>query len=94
MGVASNRLIRMDLNTGDVLKTWRFSSMKAWDVNWEIKQILVTFEDEKVPFYCLTADCKVVHEFIGGYIFVSMRSADKNQTLKEELFHRLTGGWG
>uniref|UniRef100_A0A915PHM9 PH domain-containing protein n=1 Tax=Meloidogyne floridensis TaxID=298350 RepID=A0A915PHM9_9BILA len=36
----------------------------------------------------------VVHEFIGGYIFMSLRSKDQNQTLDEEGFHKLTGGWG
>lgn len=53
----------------------------------------VEFEDELVAFHCLTADCKVIHEFIGGYIFLSMRSGDKNQALNEEQFHKLTGGW-
>uniref|UniRef100_A0A673ZQ31 FERM domain containing kindlin 1 n=1 Tax=Salmo trutta TaxID=8032 RepID=A0A673ZQ31_SALTR len=37
-------------------------------------------------------DCKVVHEYIGGYIFLSTRSKDQNETLDEELFHKLTGG--
>ena len=36
---------------------------------------------------------QIVHEFIGGYIFVSMRSKDKKQTLDEEGFMQLTGGW-
>ena len=55
----------------------------------------MAFEEdhEELVFQCLTADCKVVHEYIGGYIFLSMRSGDKNQTLNEELFHKLTGGW-
>ena len=58
-------------------------------------QVQVVFEEGEDPlvFQCLTADCKVVHEFIGGYIFLSMRSGDKNQALNEELFHKLTGGW-
>lgn len=86
-------MIRMDLNKGDSLKTWRYQNMKSWSVNWEIKQVQVTFEDEELALSCLTADCKVVHEFIGGYIFLSMRSGDKNQSLDEELFHKLTGGW-
>ena len=55
--------------------------------------MVVEFEEEKIAFNCLTADCKVVHEYIGGYIFLSMRSGDKNQSLNEELFHKLTGGW-
>ena len=78
---------------GDHLKTWHFKRMKSWNVNWEIKQVQVMFEDDEVKFACLSADCKNCHEFIGGYIFLSMRSKDQSQTLNEELFHKLTGGW-
>lgn len=85
--------MRLDITTGDHVKTWRFNTMKAWNVNWEIKQMLVQFEEEDVRFSCPSADCKVVHEFIGGYIFLSMRSKEANQSLNEELFHKLTGGW-
>ncbi|XP_023177123.1 unc-112-related protein [Drosophila hydei] len=93
LGVAHNRIMRMDLSTGDHIKTWRYNSMKAWNVNWGIKCMMIQFNDENVVFSCHSADCKVVHEFIGGYIFMSMRSKDNNQTLNEELFHKLTGGW-
>uniref|UniRef100_T1IN32 PH domain-containing protein n=1 Tax=Strigamia maritima TaxID=126957 RepID=T1IN32_STRMM len=93
LGIAFNRIMRMDINSGDHLKTWRFNTMKAWNVNWEVKHMTVDFEEEKVIFACLTADCKIVHEYIGGYIFLSMRSKDQNQTLNQELFHKLTGGW-
>lgn len=56
--------------------------------------MMIQFDDERnVIFGCLSADCKVVHEFIGGYIFLSMRSKDANQQLNEEMFHKLTGGW-
>lgn len=85
--------MRMDTHSGDHLKTWNFSTMRSWNVNWEIKQVQVQFEDEFVKFHCLSADCKVVHEFLGGYIFLSMRSKNQNQELNEELFHKLTGGW-
>lgn len=93
LGVAFNRLMRMELNSGDHIKTWRYNTMKAWNVNWEVRQVRVQFEEENIAFGCLSADCKVVHEFIGGYIFLSMRSKDQNQALNEELFHKLTGGW-
>lgn len=29
LGVASNRIMKMDLNTGDHLKTWRYNTMKV-----------------------------------------------------------------
>ncbi|XP_046971165.1 unc-112-related protein [Vanessa cardui] len=93
ISIANNRIMRLDPNTGDHIKTWRFSTMKAWNVNWEIKHMMVQFEEGNIIFSVQSADCKVVHEFIGGYIFLSMRSKDANQTLDEELFHKLTGGW-
>ncbi|XP_015109319.1 unc-112-related protein [Diachasma alloeum] len=93
LGIANNRLMRMDLHSGDHLKTWRYNTMKAWNVNWEVKHMMVQFEEENIIFETQSADCKVVHEFIGGYIFLSMRSKEANQTLNEEMFHKLTGGW-
>jgi kindlin 2 len=94
LGVAANKIMRMSLNAGDHIKTWRFSTMKAWNINWETKHMMIQFDDDKsVIFNCLSPDCKVVHEFIGGYIFLSMRSKDANQSLNEEMFHKLTGGW-
>ncbi|XP_070576753.1 fermitin family homolog 2-like [Ptychodera flava] len=93
LGVCYNRLIKMDPNTGDSKATWRYSTMTAWHVNWEVKEVIVQMEDENIHFGCLSADCKVIHEYIGGYIFLSMRSKDQNQSLNEELFHKLTGGW-
>ncbi|XP_063539188.1 unc-112-related protein-like isoform X1 [Cydia strobilella] len=93
ISIANNRIMRLDPSTGDHLKTWRYSTMKAWNVNWEIKHMMVQFEEGNIIFSVQSADCKVVHEFIGGYIFLSMRSKDANQNLDEELFHKLTGGW-
>ncbi|KAI2801077.1 Fermitin 2 [Blomia tropicalis] len=93
LGIAPNRLIRIDMNTGDAIRTWPFARMKSWNVNWEVKKLCVEFDDEKLEFECLSADCKVPHEFIGGYIFLSMRSKEHNQALNENLFHKLTSGW-
>ncbi|KAK5648422.1 hypothetical protein RI129_003314 [Pyrocoelia pectoralis] len=45
IGVAHNRLMKMDINNGDHLKTWRFNTMKAWNVNWEVKHMMVQFEE-------------------------------------------------
>ncbi|KAK6043101.1 FERM central domain protein [Cooperia oncophora] len=94
IGVAINRLVKMNMDNGESIKTWRFANMKKWHVNWEIRHLKIQFEDEDIEFKPLSADCKIVHEFIGGYIFLTMRSKEQNQTLNEELFHKLTGGWG
>ncbi|PIO62967.1 FERM central domain protein [Teladorsagia circumcincta] len=91
IGVAINRLVKMNMDNGESIKTWRFANMKKWHVNWEIRHLKIQFEDEDIEFKPLSADCKIVHEFIGGYIFLTMRSKEQNQTLNEELFHKLTG---
>uniref|UniRef100_A0A803TEZ5 FERM domain containing kindlin 1 n=1 Tax=Anolis carolinensis TaxID=28377 RepID=A0A803TEZ5_ANOCA len=93
LGISHNRLIRIDMATGDPITTWRFSNMKQWNVNWEIRQVAIEFDQNvSIAFTCLSADCKVIHEYIGGYIFLSTRSKDQNETLDEDLFHKLTGG--
>ncbi|XP_027696227.1 fermitin family homolog 1 [Vombatus ursinus] len=93
LGVSYNRLIRIDMATGDPITTWRFANMKQWNVNWEIRQVAIDFDQNlSFAFTCRSADCKIVHEYIGGYIFLSTRSKDQNETLDEELFHKLTGG--
>lgn len=93
LGVAYNRLIRIDAVTGIPVTTWRFANMKQWNVNWEIRQVAIEFDQNvSIAFTCLSADCKIVHEYIGGYIFLSTRSKDQNETLDEDLFHKLTGG--
>lgn len=93
LGVSYNRLIRIDAVTGIPVTTWRFANMKQWNVNWEIRQVAIEFDQNVfIAFTCLSADCKIVHEYIGGYIFLSTRSKDQNETLDEDLFHKLTGG--
>lgn len=93
LGISYNRLIRIDMSTGLPVTTWRFSNMKQWNVNWEIRQVAIEFDQNvSIAFSCVSCDCKVVHEFIGGYIFLSTRSKDQNETLDEDLFHKLTGG--
>ncbi|KAL0973862.1 hypothetical protein UPYG_G00212160 [Umbra pygmaea] len=93
LGIAPNRLIRIDLGVGDVVKTWRYNNMRQWNVNWDIRQVAIEFDGNvNIAFCCVTADCKIVHEFIGGYIFMSTRNREQSETLNEELFHKLTGG--
>lgn len=92
LGIALDRLIRIDPSNGDHVRVWPFSRMETWKVNWEIRQVLVKCKDDEVSFSCLSADCKIPHEFIGGYVFLSTRSRDNNQNLNEDLFYKLTKG--
>ena len=47
LGVSSNRIMRMTLPEGNHIKTWRYSTMKAWNVNWETRHMMIQFEDDK-----------------------------------------------
>uniref|UniRef100_A0A452T148 Fermitin family member 3 n=1 Tax=Ursus maritimus TaxID=29073 RepID=A0A452T148_URSMA len=86
LGIANNRLIRIDLAVGDVVKTWRFSNMRQWNVAIEFDEHI------NVAFSCVSASCRIVHEYIGGYIFLSTRERARGEELDEDLFLQLTGG--
>jgi kindlin 2 len=92
LGITYNRMIRMDINTHEHKQTWRYSAMHAWNINWEIKEMKIEHEDGNFSFSCSSADLKIVHEYIGGYIFLSMRQ-EQDEDLDTEMFLKLTGGW-
>jgi kindlin 2 len=93
VGIASNRILRINPE-GETLKSWRFNTMKSWNVNWDINQFEISFDDEELVFMCLNCDAKILHEFIGGYIYLSLRpKLDNNNlasNLNEEMFFKLT----
>ena len=41
VAVAINRLAKLNMDNGESLKTWRFSNMKKWHINWEIRHLKV-----------------------------------------------------
>ena len=90
LGIAYNRLILIDAHTMEHKKTWRYSAMRSWNVNWESKQLRIDHEEDKLVFQCFSADLKIVHEFIGGNIWLSLRS--ENESLDVAMFVKLTGG--
>ena len=67
--------------------------MRQWDVNWETREMIINCEGDNFIFSCVGCDVRIVHEFIGGYIFLSMRK-DVNAPLDDELFYKMTAsGW-
>lgn len=64
--------------------------MQSWNVNWDNKKFEIKFDDEDLIFICLNFDPKILHEFIGGYIYLSLRSKDKPETFNDEMFFKLT----
>ncbi len=85
-------MTRMDIHTGDPTKTWNYTTVENWSVNWDTRHVHLSINGRDHALQCYTADCKVIHEFIGGYVFLSLRSPEKSQTLDEEYFQKLTGG--
>lgn len=69
---------------------WRYSAMRSWNVNWESKTMKIDHEQDKILFTCMSADLKVVHEFIGGNIWLSLRKPGED--LDVGMFVKLTGG--
>lgn len=85
--------------TGETTKTWWTSRMRSWNVNWDKHLVTIEFDDETVQFLPVHGtDSKCIHEFIGAYIFLAMRStaimSDKNDLLRQELlFQQLTAAY-
>ena len=72
--------------------------MRSWNVNWENKLLTIEFDGETIqflPLYGINSKC--IHEFIGAYIFLSMRSttmSDNNDPIQQEtLFQQLTAAY-
>ncbi|CAM4941863.1 unnamed protein product [Rotaria socialis] len=97
-GISSNRLLRMTM-TGETIKTWWISRMRSWNINWQNKLLNIEFDGETIEFLPLyDTDSKCIHEFIGAYIFLAMRStaklSDNDDPLKQEtLFQQLTAAY-
>merc|ERR1711902_30006 len=46
MGMAFNRMMRMGLTSGEHLTTWRYNTVKAWNVNWETGYMMIQLGNE------------------------------------------------
>ena len=90
IGVAYNRLVLINPLTLEQKKTWRYSAMRSWNVNWESRQIRIDHEEEELLIDCISANLKVLHEYIGGNIFLSLRQ--EKEPLDVGMFYKLTAG--
>ena len=56
-----------------------------------MKQFDVELEDEKLQFQCITnLNPKILNEFIGAYVFLSLRNNSNEHNLDHDLFFKLT----
>ncbi|XP_064293509.1 fermitin family homolog 3-like [Phalacrocorax carbo] len=91
LGVGPSRLLRLEPGTGSVTRTWRYSALRQWNVNWDTQQVTLELEGEvTLALGVLSAPCRVLHEFLGGYLCLGGRQP--GQPLDLRLFHKLTGG--
>ena len=82
--------------TGEIVKTWWISRMRSWNVNWENQLVTIEFDNELIEFLPLDGmNSKCIHEFIGAYIFLAMRTMSDNHELihQEIIFQRLTAAY-
>uniref|UniRef100_A0A8V5GCX8 Uncharacterized protein n=1 Tax=Melopsittacus undulatus TaxID=13146 RepID=A0A8V5GCX8_MELUD len=87
LGVGPSRILRMEPSTGAVIRAWRYSSLRRWNVNWDSRQLE---GDLTLALSVLSAPCQTLHEFLGGYVCLGGRRP--GQGLDQRLFLQLTGG--
>ncbi|KAL7668437.1 hypothetical protein ACOME3_009139 [Neoechinorhynchus agilis] len=90
---------------GQVVQSWTFAQIISWDVNWRLFQIQIKIEannedlsnGDNVPkalkTYILAGSkkiCQSIHEYIGGYIYVSLRFCTDVKTRNEKSSEGVT----
>ncbi|KAL5269303.1 hypothetical protein ACHWQZ_G002948 [Mnemiopsis leidyi] len=93
LGISRTHMSKFDLAPPhELLKTWHWTSLQSWNVNWEIKKLTFNVDGDSHCFECNSSEIKIVHEYIGGYIFLTLRK-ESDTELDKEMFYKLTGGW-
>nr|VZI23450.1 unnamed protein product [Spirometra erinaceieuropaei] len=92
IAVRQGRIEVVSSTSEEAIMAWNFTNLRCWNVNWDNGRVVLEFRNGKVSFRPLSANCKTVMECIGGYVFLSQRTPEKNQTIDERVFHKLTGG--
>ena len=83
-----NGLAHVNSHDGTVQGKWNFNNMKTWSINWETGEFEIQFDNEVMKLTCVDkVNPKILHEYIGGYIFMSIR---KSGPLDTQLFFSLT----
>ncbi|XP_074427674.1 fermitin family homolog 3-like, partial [Larus michahellis] len=91
LALGPSRLLRMDPASGAVTRVWRYSGLRQWNVNWDSQQVTLELEGEvTLALGVLSAPCRVLHEFLGGYLCLGGRRP--GQPLDQRLLEQLTGG--
>ncbi|XP_018646662.1 uncoordinated protein 112 (mitogen inducible mig-2 protein like) [Schistosoma mansoni] len=106
IGIGSTRIYRCDLTNGEILASWRMSSIQSWHINWELSELVLNIAIQsntmnttttntttgRVIIRPIDVSVRMIAEFLGGYTFLNLRSPEKNQCLAEDIFYKLTTG--
>lgn len=87
LAIGPTRLLRMEPGTAAISRSWRYSALRQWNVNWDSRQVALEFEEHlNVAFSVVSASCQTVHEYLGGYVCLGGRTP--GQPLDMELLDR------
>ncbi|KAK4468019.1 hypothetical protein MN116_008080 [Schistosoma mekongi] len=46
IGISSTRIYRCDLTNGEILASWRMSSIQGWHINWELSELILILANQ------------------------------------------------
>ncbi|KAM4880103.1 fermitin family homolog 3-like [Sylvia borin] len=69
LAVGPSRLLRVELGTGAVSRSWSHRELRQWDVNWDSQQVRLWLRgDVTLGLQVLSAPPRALHQFLGGYL--------------------------
>ncbi|KAM4754361.1 fermitin family homolog 3-like [Cyanocitta cristata] len=89
LAVGPSRLLRVELGSGAVTRSWSYSDLRQWDVNWDSQQVRLWLSgDVTLGLRVLSAPPRVLHQFLGGYLALGGHPRDPH-----ELRRLMEGGY-
>ncbi|VDO95346.1 unnamed protein product [Schistosoma margrebowiei] len=46
IGIGSKRIYRCDLTNGDIIASWKMSSIQSWHINWELNELILNLVNQ------------------------------------------------
>ncbi|KAH9580883.1 Fermitin 2 [Schistosoma haematobium] len=46
IGIGSKRIYRCDLTNGDIIASWKMSSIQSWHINWELNELILNLMNQ------------------------------------------------
>ncbi|KAA0194195.1 Fermitin family 1 [Fasciolopsis buskii] len=78
VAICQGRFEIVSPHTGELLRAWKFTDVRSWNVNWDAGMVLLDFRSDRISFRPLCANCKTIVEFTGGYVFLSQQTPEKS----------------